>query len=74
MHLLPLSFYFNSNKKYQKFKKVKNLENGEFDEKSAGNKKDVKFDFTSDMFYKKNLYLQPYVFYYRKRFSKNQTL
>ena len=40
-------------KKYQKLKKVKNLENGEFDEKRAENKKDVKFYFTSDVFYKK---------------------
>ena len=30
----------------EKLKKNQNLENGEFDEKSAQNKKDVKFDFT----------------------------
>ena len=32
-------------------KKAQNFENYEFDEKSAKNKKDVKFDFASDMFY-----------------------
>ena len=30
----------------KKLKKAQNLENGESDEKSAQNKKDVKFDFT----------------------------
>ena len=30
----------------EKLKKPQNLENGEFDEKSAGIKKDVKHDFT----------------------------
>ena len=53
MYLQPLSFYSNSKKDTQKLKKTQNLENGEFYEKSAQNKKDVKFDFTSEMF-KKN--------------------
>ena len=36
----------------KKLKKTQNLGNGECYEKSLLNKKDVKFDFTSDMFYK----------------------
>ena len=32
-------------------KKAQNLENDDFDEKNAQNKKDVKFDFASDIFY-----------------------
>ena len=43
---------FQFKKSTQKLKKVQNIENGKFDEKSAQNKKDVKFDFTSDMFHK----------------------
>ena len=39
-------------KKYHKFKKAQNLENGEFYEKSAQNKKDVEFDFTSNIYIK----------------------
>ena len=52
MYLQPLSFYFNSKKSFKKLKKAQNLENGEFYEKSAWNKKDVKFDFTSNVFIK----------------------
>ena len=52
MYLKPLSFYSNFKKSTPKLKKTQNIENGEFDKKSAQNKKDVKFDFTSDMFYK----------------------
>ena len=43
---------FQFKKSTQKLIKVQNIENGKFDEKSAQNKKDVKFDFASDMFYK----------------------
>ena len=52
MYLTPLKFYCNSKKKkLQKLKKPHYLINGEFDQKSALNKKDVKFNFRSDMFY-----------------------
>ena len=35
-----------------KLKKTQHFETGELDEKSAQNKKDVEFDFTSDVFHK----------------------
>ena len=42
---------FKLKKKLENSKKAQNLKNGEFDEKNAQNKKDVKFDFASEMFY-----------------------
>ena len=53
-------------------KKNQNLENGEFYEKSALNKKDVKFDFTLDMFYKISCIFNHIIFIIGSYFPKKQ--
>ena len=64
---------FQFQKKVPKIKKGQNLENGEFYEKSAYNKK-CKILFYTRHVLQNFLYLQSYNFYYRNRFSKNPTL
>ena len=62
---------FKFQKNNPKIKKVQNLENGAFDEKSVQNKKDVEFDFISDMFHKISCIINHIIFIIESGFPKN---
>ena len=74
MYLQPIWFYYKSKKITQKLKKTHYLINGEFYEKSAWNKKDIKFHFLSDMFYQISCIFNLYGFHYRHPFFKDMAI
>ena len=55
-------------------KKTHYLKNGEFDQKSAWNKKDVKLNFPSDIFYKISCIFNLNGFYFRNSFFKKTSI